>query len=381
MSHAGTPPEHVDVVDRAKGLMTAVRAAADTVEQQRRITPEILAQLRDAGLFRMCVPRSVGGLEERPDKLLRVVEELATADAATAWSVMIGATSAITSGYLAPAVARQVYGDPSAISVGPFAPLGKATPEDGGFRLTGRWPFVSMCQDATWIMGGGVADAGRRLLFLFPAEQGTVHDTWKVMGLRGTGSHDVEVDGQWIPSEFTVPLQFDQPVEAGTLYRFPVLGLLSAAIASVALGAARGAVEDIIDLAGVKTPTYGVRKLQERPMVQLQISQALAEVEAARASLREGVAVAWTNAASGDEVGLPARAALRRAAVHAAGAAARAVDLMYTVGGGTSLYERSPLQRRFRDVHAATQHVMVGQGVMETAGRALLGLRVEPGQL
>ncbi|WP_433616678.1 acyl-CoA dehydrogenase family protein [Dactylosporangium sp. CA-139114] len=345
------------------------------------MTPEIMARLRDAGLFRFCVPRSIGGLEGTPDRLLTVVEELATADAATAWSVMIGATSGMASGHLAPDVARSIYGDREAISVGPFAPLGKAGREGDGFRLTGRWPYVSMCQDATWFMGGGVTDDGRRLLFLFPADRARIHDTWKVMGLRATGSHDIEVESHWVPQEYTIPLQCDRPFADGQLYRFPVLGMIAAAIAAAALGLARGAVQDILDLAGVKTPTYAVRRLEERPLVQLQIGQAQAEVRAARAFLREAVDEAWSRAVSSGGVDLPARAALRQAAAHATGAAAKAVDLMYTLGGGTSNFEHSPLQRRFRDVHAVTQHVMVGQTVMETVGRLMLGFKVDPGQL
>ncbi|WP_412753689.1 acyl-CoA dehydrogenase family protein [Krasilnikovia sp. M28-CT-15] len=369
-----------NVLDRVRALLPNVQEAADESEQAGRITSRTLLALRDAGTFRMCVPRSLDGGELPPAMVLDVVETLATVDASTAWSAMIGATTAVVSGYLSEDTAKEIYGPSTTVTVGPFAPLGRARRDGDGYRLSGRWPYVSMCRDASWIVGGGLDDNSRRTLFLFPARNAHIHETWQVMGLRGTGSHDIEVREEFIPAARAVPFGFEQPVNDAPLYRFPVLGLLAAAISSTAIGAARGAVNDLIELAGAKTPTYAIRRLQERPLVQLQVGQAEAELRAARAFLREAVAEAWDQAQDGT-VGVTQRATLRLAAAQATATSARVVDLMYAAGGGTSNYLHSPLQRRFRDVHAATQHVMVSSATIELAGRVLLGMRVDPDQL
>jgi len=370
-----TPEESV------RALLPMVHDTAGESERAGRIAHRLFLALRDAGLFRLCVPRSLGGEESPPATVLDVVEQMATMDAGTAWCVMIGATTGVVSGHLPVDTARDIYGTPTSVVVGPFAPLGVAQRHGDGYLLTGRWPYVSMCRDASWIVGGGLDEDSSRRLFFFPAKNVVVHDTWQVMGLRASGSNDVEVREVAVPSGYTIPLDFEEPAHDAALYRFPVLGLLAAAISSVALGIARAAIDDVVSLAAVKTPTYAIRHLQERPLVQLQIGQAEAELRGARAFLREAVADAWDTVQRGDPVDLRQRAMLRLAAAQATTTSAGVTDLMYTAGGGTSNYLHNPLQRRFRDVHAATQHVMVSSGVIELAGRVLLGLKVAPGQL
>lgn len=370
-----------ELLAAARALVPLAARTAEESERARRLVPEMHAAVRDAGLFRMCVPRLLGGAELPPHVLTRVVEELAAADGATSWCVMIGATSGVVAGHLAEDVGRDVFGASTSVTVGPFAPLGKARVDNDGYRLSGRWPYVSMSQDATWFMAGTVVEAAQRRLLLFPAGRAKIHDTWSVTGLCATGSHDIEVDDELVPQRRSVSLGFDQPVADGPLYVFPVLGLLSAGIASVALGIARGAITDLIHLASNKTPTYAVRRLSERPLIQVDLARAEADLRAARAFLAEAIEEAWCAAKERRLVDLRQRATLRLAAAHATTAAARVIDTMYTAGGGTSVYRTSPLQRRMRDVHTATQHVMVGPAVLELVGRVMLGLKVEASTL
>ncbi len=382
----------VSPVDAACALGPRIRGAADAIERDRRLPPELVTALASAGVFGMLVPRALGGGEVDAATMIRVIEEIARADGSAGWCAMIGGTSAVLSAYLAPAEARAIYATPAVVTGGVFAPLGKAEVVDGGYRVSGRWPFASGCEHCTWLMGGSVVlDGGRpRLLpsgapdarlMLFPASAARVIDTWTVSGLRGTGSHDIAVDGILVPAGRSVSLVTDQPSQPGPLYRFPVFGLLALGIAGVALGIARRAVEELTMLAVAKTPTASRRLLAERPMIQTQVAEAEAALRAARAFLFEAVGEAWAAAERDGAISTSGRALLRLAASHATTSAARVVDLMYTAGGGTAVYATSPLQRCFRDVHVVTQHMMVAPPTWELAGRVLLGLDADTSML
>jgi alkylation response protein AidB-like acyl-CoA dehydrogenase len=251
------------------------------------------------------------------------------------------------------------------------------TPVDGGFRVTGRWPFASGCQHCQWLVGGGlIPDHGGTpalRLFLFPTAEVEVIDTWHVAGLAGTGSHDIAVQDVFVPYELTVAIP-GTPQHGGALYGFPVFGLLAVGVASVALGIARAAIDELVELAGAKRPTMTRRTLAERPLVQLEVARATAGLGGARANLLDAVERAWRAAQDGGQIAVVDRARIRAAACYATEAAVRVVDAMYTAGGGTSIYAGSPLQRHLRDIHVVTQHAMVGPTAYETAGRVLLGL-------
>ncbi len=330
----------------------------------------------------MAVPRALGGGEVAATELLAAIEEVARADGSTGWVVMIGATSGLVSAYLPDAAARELYGDPLTVTGGVFAPRGRATAVDGGWRVTGRWPFASGCEHCAWLMGGcAVTDGdGPRLLangaadpvmMLVPAADARIIDTWTVAGLCGTGSHDFQVEDVFVPADRAVSLVSDRPRHAGSLYRMPAFGLLAVSVAAVALGIARRAIDELVGLARTKTPTGSRRPLADRGTVQADVARAEATVRAARAFLHEAVSDAERGT---DELRTPQRTALRLAATHAATSAAAAVDLMYNAGGATAIYSSSALQRCFRDVHTATQHVMVSPATGELTGRLLLGL-------
>src|SRR4051794_1214163 len=343
--------------------------------------------MRDEGVFRMLVPEAVGGLECHPGDLVSTVATLARADGAAGWCAAIGSTSGLMAGYLPPDGAREIYGDPRTISGGVFAPRGTAVRSgDGGYSVTGRWPFASGCQYCDWLMGGVLIegdDPPVPTLMIAPASEVQIHDdTWDTMGLRGTGSHDIEMRDVRIPAEHAASLIADSPTAAGPLYAFPVFGLLALAIGAVGLGIARGALDDVRELAAVRTPTGSRRTMAERPAVQSELAGAEARVGAARALLDEAVASAWDAATNSGEVPVERRAALRLAATHAAGAGAEVTTTAYKLGGGSSVYEsKSPLPRRFRDAHTVTQHMLVAPATNELAGRLILGLPTDTSQL
>jgi len=379
-------------VDAARAIAPLAAECAERSEQERSLAPELVSALENAGLLRLCVPRSLGGGEVPPEELVGVVEELGRADGSTAWCVAVAATSGALAAYLPEADAQAVYGAASGCVGGVFAPKGRALAVDGGYRVTGRWPFTTGVDHSDWLMGGCLVedDGDIRVLdggipdirlMLFPATAVEVIDTWSVSGLQGTGSHDIQVADLAVPSGHSASLFGDSPREPGPLYAFPIFGLLALAISGVALGIARGAIEDLLELAVGKLPTLQTKPLAAQSDTQIRVAKAEANLRAARALVGEAIGEAWRDVEGGGEVSLESRAALRMAANHAMVSSAGVVDEMYSLGGGTSIYSTSPLQRRFRDVHTATQHVLVGPPVWQTAGRVLLGQQVRPQQL
>jgi len=366
------------VIDVVRALAPDIQAEADRIERDRRLPLALVRTLARAGVFRLCVPRALGGEEADPATLIAVLEELAHADGSTGWCAMIGATSGLVSAYLPDAEARAIYGtSPDVVTGGVFAPTGSAVRENAHYRVSGRWRFASGCQHCDWLMGGClVHDDGppRARMVLFPATDAEIIDTWTVSGLRGTGSHDIAVRELRVPTSRSVSITHDRPLAPGALYAFPLFGLLALGIAAVALGIARRALDEILTLAGAKTPTGGRRTLAERSTVQAQLAEAVATLGGGRALVRAVAEECWTAARADGVIDVPLRARLRLAATHATTAAARVVDVAYTVGGGTAVYADSPLQRAFRDVHVVTQHMMVAPATWELCGRVLLGL-------
>ncbi len=371
-------------VEAGRALAPRAREWADEAERERRAPAALVAALREAGLFRLCAPASLGGSELDVPTVVRTIEALSVGDASAGWIVMIGATSGIVPAYLPEESAGEIYGEgPDQIIGGVFAPRGRAQAEAGGYRVSGRWQFASGCEHSAWLLGGCLVFDGERprllplglpdsRMMLFPASEVSILDTWDTSGLRGTGSHDIEVRDRFVPESRSVSLVTDAPREPGPLYRFPVFGLLAVGVCAVSLGIARSAIDELSALARRKTPAFSRGTLAEKPSTWTSVARAEALLGSSRAFLMETVDEVWS-ATVADELRPEQRAVLRLAATNVARSCARAVDLMYDAGGGTSLYRESLLQRCFRDVHAVTQHAAVAPATLELSGRVLLG--------
>lgn len=391
-----TVAETVRLLADAAAIAGEIAPRTAEIERLRHLPADLSRRMAGAGFFRLLVPRCYGGLEVHPRVFLDVVERIARVDGSSAWCVMIGATAATCSAFLAPEVARGIFADPLVTISGVFAPRGSAVPttRDGvdGYRVTGRWAWGSGSRNAHFVMGGclvpGPDGKPRRTAggaievrsALFEASQVTLLDTWDVSGLAGTGSTDFEVSDVFVPASRTCSYLSDAPVPV-PLYSFPTFGLLSMGIAAVSLGMARGAIDELVELAGAKRPDASAKLLAERPGTQQQVAQAEALVRSARAFLDQAVDAAWTQAASTASIEVAARRDLRLAASHAVRSCTLAVDLMYGLGGGSSVYRRSGLQRHFRDAHVATQHMMVSDASMELVGRLFLGVPADVAML
>ena len=345
---------------------------------------ELLDVLREEGLGAATAPSSVGGRDIDPPALLGLIETVSRGDGSAGWVTMIYLTSSVAGHYLDPDGLAEVFADgPGLLTSGVLAPRGTATRVDGGYIVTGTWPFASGCMDASWISvgamiddpggGSGALPHSARLSFFLPRNEFGIVDTWDVMGLRATASHDVTVDNRFVPDSRVFDLS-GPPRTQETIARFPVFGLLAAGIGAVTLGIARAAIDEASELAGVKVPTGSKRRLIDRPAVQEAIARAETMVAAARCYLHD-------LASPGASVSIVDRARLRMAATFAVSMSREAVDLMYTAAGGSSVYARSPLQRQFRDIHAATQHLMVAQPTWELGAKALLGIESDTSSL
>jgi alkylation response protein AidB-like acyl-CoA dehydrogenase len=371
-------------ITAAERLAPTFAQRAAEIEHARRIPAEISDAMAAAGFYRLFVPEEYGGYEVSPAEASRVFETLARADASCGWVAFIGATSGSVLARLPAEVAAELYRDPRTLIAGVFAPSGRAELVDGGFRVNGRWQWGSGTQNAQWVLGGctfsrdgdllrSSSGVPRNHMLLFASDQVYFHDTWHVSGLRGSGSLDFEVRDAFVPETHAVGYLIQENLPR-PLYQFPQFALLALGIGAVALGIARGAIEDLIELAGTKVRAGGTASLASRVHAQLDVASAEATLRSARAFYYEAIETAWTHAVRGTPITVDQRRDIRLATTHAVQASVRVVDAMYTLAGGSSVYESSTLQRRFRDVHVATQHIMVAPTTFETVGRLLLGV-------
>jgi indole-3-acetate monooxygenase len=375
----------------AHELTPLIRAYADETERGRRLAAPVVDALRSARLFAMGLPASIGGSETPIATALQVIEQVAYADGATGWNVMIAFDTGFMAGFLHEPQARALIASiRQPILAGSVSPPGRLVRTAGGYRLTGRWRFGSGCQQADlFVVGAVLGEDGARATganvmqdlswVTVPAAAVTIADTWHVAGLRGTGSHDFTVEDLFVADGFVEPVHLDAAAEPGPLYALGVIPAFGIVKAAVALGIARHAIEALKELALAKTATGQTSLLRERPAVQADLARAEACVRSARALMDEVVADVWRTAVNGGRLSIEQRAWLRLAGVDGVQRAIEGVDLMYNAAGATAIYESSPLERCFRDVHVVPAHIVVQPNVYEVAGRVFLDL--PPGAL
>lgn len=378
------------LLDYCRGLGETLGPQAAAFEAARRVPAEVMRELAERGFFRRFVPRAYGGDEADPTIVLEELEALARGDSSVGWCAMISATTAAFSAYMSPEAARTIFAaDPTTIAGGVFAPRGRAVVSEEGYRLSGRWDFASNCENARWLGLGALvfegkaprrtADGRPEVRFLMvPTSAVTIVPHWDVLGLRGTGSHAIEVADVQVPAGFSFAIS--EPQVDAPLYRLPFFGLLSLCIAAVAVGIA-GAALAAMQRGAERVPFGATKPLASRPSLQASLAAATAKYESARAFLFEVTREATIAAAAGAAPGLRARARARIAACEVVGRAAEVVDLAFNSLGGGSIRDGDEIQRRFRDVHTLTQHVMVGPVALDMAGRVLAGVEVDTSTL
>jgi alkylation response protein AidB-like acyl-CoA dehydrogenase len=383
VSPAPAPAERL--LDCVRLLAPLVEAERHRLDAERELSPSLLDALHTARLFRLWLPRRLGGAELDPVSGLRVIAAVSALDGSVGWSVMVAAAWGFFAGRLSAGTAARIFGDRRAVVAGHLAPFGQAEALKGGYRASGRWPFGSGSKHATWFLAhcavrkNGRARrtrAGRpetRLLFV-PAEQCRIHDTWHVIGLRGTGSHDYSVKGVTVPVAYSVDVLADRPTRRERLYAFPLIPFVEAAVGAVPIGIARAALDAFAELAKTRRAYRSRRPLRADPTTQRELGRAELHVRSAEALLFTAVDDMWRTVTAGRRPSVEQRALLRAGCVNAGVSAAEAVDIVYRLGGSASILEGDRIERCFRDVHTATQHGALAPRTLELVGQARLGV-------
>jgi alkylation response protein AidB-like acyl-CoA dehydrogenase len=378
------------VLDAAREVAPLIRAHAAEIEKNRELPRAVFNAIADAGLFRIVVPRAIGGSEIDFPTYVEVMEELGKADASTAWAVNQGATFAMFAARMAPDVARQIWIEtPRSVVSNTPAPTAKAIAVPGGYRVTGNQPFSTGCRHASWVASHGtIVDNGEVRLrsgkpdtryFLVPAAQAEILDTWHTRGMRGTGTNNFAVNDVFVPEERTV-FRGQPLVTATARYRIPQTLSFAGGDAAIALGVARSCLEAFYDHAGKNTQRFAKGLLRNEVLVQFTVGQSEAALRAGRAFLMEAVRTMWDEASAGS-VSMEARANLRVATTHAIRLAAQVVDSVYPLAGAAAIFEGHPMQRYFQDIHVITQHVQGRLSHYELVGQHWLGLKIDESRL
>jgi indole-3-acetate monooxygenase len=380
-----------DWVARAKAIAPTIEAAAQQTEQERAVPVAIMDKLHEAGLFRMLLPHTFGGGEATPRQFMEVLEAVAMADASTAWCLGQGLGCSLVAAFLDPKVAHEIFDDPKAVVAwGPTAATAKAVAVDGGYRATAKWRFASGSRRATWLGGHcNIVDAdgkpklnshGRPIsrTLMFPISKAKMSDVWQVIGLRGTGSDDYEINDLFVPEIYTT-WRDSAPDrrEKGPLYNIPLLTAYGMGFSGISLGIARAMLDAFLVLAEKKVAGGASAPLRENAVIQSEVAQAEGKLRASRGFLIEMIEATWETAKRNEPYPMQQRALLRIAITGAMNEALEVANFVYQAAGTNAIFEKGPFERRFRDIHTVSQQGQAHRANFELAGKALLG--IDPG--
>ena len=385
------PRYPTEPVAKRKALLAAVESIRETVlrhaeaaEAESTLPPPIVDALAGTGLLTLKLPAVLGGIEADPATQLEVIETLSAIDPATGWCLMIGGTGiGLPGAFLPDAAIAEMFGGgrmPTGAIVS--MPPGEAVPADGGFRLTGRWPFASGVRHASWVTVGAriVRSAGappEMRMLVVPRASVRIHDNWQgVAGLKGTGSCDISLDGCFVPEAFTWDRVNTPPRRGGALYLLGHPGFVAIEHAAFALGIGRGAINTVTAIARSKRRSFAAEpsSIEQRPVFQRAVGLADLRLRSARAVLLEIYAEAWAVASAGEVPPPPLQAQMRSATAFATEVAAEVTMEAFRFAGGGAVYQGQLLQRYLRDINVGAQHLMVSTIAYENHGQFAMGL-------
>ena len=377
------PTSTNEIVHAVRELAPHIASRADEIEQGRRLPPDLVDALADAGCFRMLVPRSHGGAALDLTEQMHVIAELAQADGSVGWTTMIGGAAPVILGLLPRATFDAVYANgPDVIFGGAFNPTGVATPVDGGFRVTGQWAFASGCQHCHWFVAHCFVDDGRmppvRMMVLPPSDV-EIKDTWSVAGLCGTGSHDFVVNDVFVPDRMEL-LRSSRTSHVSTARWHSCPSCRSQRSRWRTSPSRSRAERSMRSSRSRRTRSADARRrnVGDEPAVPTSLS-----VRRTRGCVLPARSCTPTPKTRGrlrtsaSPFTVQQRARIRATTTWAVGMAASVVDFAYAAGGGTSIYSSSPLQRRLRDIRALQQHFLVKPDTFTKVGAVLAGQEVD----
>lgn len=365
-----------------QALLDEVRRRRDEFDAKGHVPVDMIARFKDAGIYRAATPKCFGGDALPPASFLRMIERISEADGSAGWVASFGSATVYLAALPRESLASLFADGPDLVFAGGLFPIQPAEAVEGGWRVNGTWKFASGCKGAD-VLGVGIGTGGpggKPRTALFAASQVEIVENWEVVGLKGTGSHDLRVKDAFVSDDWTfirggVP-SIDEP-----LYRYPTVAYAAQVLAVVNLGLARAALDEINRMAGGRTGVTGAPKLADRAYFRIEAAKAEAELRAARSFFYESTEQVWASILAGNPVTDEQVALLRLAAVHVSRAGAAAVQRAYTLAGTTAIYQHNPLQRYLRDAMVVTQHAFLGDGMYDGAGAVLLGVQPIPGFL
>jgi alkylation response protein AidB-like acyl-CoA dehydrogenase len=379
-----------EILEAVRAFAPRIEEAGPRIEAGRRIPPDIVQGLSEIGVFKVLVPRSMGGAEIPLPEYGPIMEAIARADGSTAWCCSQGAVAALVSGFL-PA-AMEIFSDPGVIIASGAGTPGVAVQTDGGWRATGKWPFGSGSRHATWLAGGCVMqradgstimrneDEPQTCTVYFRQSDAEFEDIWHVSGLRGTGSDLYGVSDMFIPADRVALMPYNTPIQPGPLYRVPAVGFTpvhAIGFSHVAIGLAGAMHDAFVELAKTKTPRGVTGVLRDNAVVQSRIAENEATLRSCRMYLRQTVEEAWDCVISTGSLTHDHRIAIRLATTFSILQAMKVADTTFHAAGATAIFTHHPFERRFRDIHAVSQQVQGRSEHLETVGQALFGLEHE----
>ena len=380
----GAPPGVLRNHVRFEPLLGEIRARRAEFAAQKFVSPDVIERFKDVGVYRALLPRWLGGEECSPRAFCEMVEDISTADGSAGWVASFG-MGAVYLAALPSDTLKQIYGpNPNVVFAGGIFPPQVAIQVDGGLSVSGRWSFASGCMGAN-IIGAGISPkngdvVGLPRMAIMPRHKVRIEPNWNVIGLVGTGSHDIVVDNVVVPEDWTFirggPSTLTEP-----MFRYPALSFATQVLSVVGLGIARAALEEVKELSSRRISVTGAPRLCDRPSVQMDIARIEADLRAARAFFYESIDSAWDTLVRGGEVSEGQTNMLRLSSTHAARTSSEVTRRAQMMTGMTGIYESSPLSVQVRDSLVITQHAFMGDVTYQNAGAILFGLKPLPGYL
>jgi indole-3-acetate monooxygenase len=384
--HVTAHSDAADCLAKARSLIPLLLASADKIDSARELPPEVLDAMHAAKLFKLLLPRTYGGFELRPVDYIQCVEAIAEGDASAAWCMNQGSGCSMAAAYVAPEVAREIFGGPRDVLAWGQGPGARAVRDAGGWRVTGSWTFASGSRHASWLGAlcpGFEADGtpihrpdGRpwERTHLFRRERARIRDDWQVMGLRGTGSDTYILEDLFVDDAHSLTRELPaERREQGPLYRFQSMQLYAAGFASVALGTARAMLDAFIEVAKSKSQAWSSEKMRDSHVVRHLIGYSDASWRAARAELHLAVTAAWDDVVATGELSLAHKIRIREASTFAIHAARDVCHHVFHEAGSTAIFDKFPFGRRLRDINSVSQQTQGRRSHFETIGTYLLG--------
>jgi alkylation response protein AidB-like acyl-CoA dehydrogenase len=371
---------------RARALIPLLQSAADRIDANSELPPDVLDAMFDAGMFKLLLPRAFGGYELKPADYVQCVEAIAQGDASAAWCMNQGSGCSMASAYVSPEVARRIWGGKRDVVAWGQGPGAKAIRTGGGWRVTGTWSFASGSRHATWL--GAMCPAfeadGTPIMrpdgkawertAIFERERAHIDDVWQVMGLRGTGSDNYTIKDLFIDDAHSLTREYEpERQQHGALYTFQAMQLYAGGFASVALGVSRAMLDAFIALAKTKSQAWSADSLRDNHAVQHIVGHSDAAWKAARAGLHKALDDAWHDVSRTGVLSLDHRIEIRQASTYAIHAARDMAHAVFHEAGSTAIFNKQPFERRLRDVNSVSQQLQGRRTHFESVGLYRLG--------